>query len=180
MMTYKNIRTMMRAYINMDAFEITGSNEPGGQIDYYISRVSDETLSILIEELDAFEQENQRAMTEAFNEMFDYGADIEDVNAFFSLLRRKVARHFKEVEETVEAVEADNARKEKLAQYRKMLVEDGIDTDELLKIAGTPKGLKKARREKVYQHISQFLETAIDADNESETSETSETKRLHT
>lgn len=176
MTTYQNIRTMMRAYINMDAFEITGSRDLDGQIDYYISRVSNKTLCLLIEEIKTFAQQNQQDITEAFNDAFDYGAEIEDANALFSLIRRKVAKHFDEAEEAAEA----EAREEKLAQYRKMLVEDGIDPDELLKATGRRKELRRPRREKLYEHISQFLETAIEADNETDSLEPNETRQQHT
>lgn len=145
MNNYKHIRSMMRAYINMDAFEITGSSELSGQIDYYISRVSDDTLLSLKKELIEFFVKNKDSgsLTEIFNETFDYGAEIEDAESFFQLVRERISnyQHNKEQEQEI------SQRREKLEKFKQMLIDDGIDIDELLTIRGVEKGkIKRGSR----------------------------------
>lgn len=87
---FPNILKMMAGYINMDAFEITGSKDRGGQVRYFTTRVSPKTMKLLMIELDSFERLHSDDLTDQFEEAFDFGAHIPDAKAFFDLVRHEV------------------------------------------------------------------------------------------
>ncbi|WP_312274257.1 contact-dependent growth inhibition system immunity protein [Pseudescherichia sp.] len=88
--TYPRIEKMMAGYINMDAYEIAGSSDLKDQVSYFISRVSPKALRALVEELDRFEREHADNLADDFEAAFDYGANIQDTQQFFNLVRDTV------------------------------------------------------------------------------------------
>ncbi|NIF58942.1 hypothetical protein F3J27_09125 [Enterobacter sp. Ap-916] len=88
--TYPRIEKMMAGYINMDACEIAGSPNLNDQVAYYTTRVSPKALRALLLELDQYEREHCKNLTDSFEDEFDYGANIPDAQAFFDLVRREV------------------------------------------------------------------------------------------
>lgn len=85
--TYPRIEKMMAGYINMDAYEITGSSDLKDQVVYFTSRVSPKALRALLKELEQFEREHADSLTDDFEAAFDYGANIQDTRKFFNLVR---------------------------------------------------------------------------------------------
>ena len=88
--TYPRIEKMMAGYINMDAYELTGSHELDAQIRYYTTRVSPKALKELLVELRKFEAEHSGDLTDEFEDSFDFGAYIPDAKVFFDLVRTEV------------------------------------------------------------------------------------------
>ncbi|QGY33051.1 contact-dependent growth inhibition system immunity protein [Pantoea cypripedii] len=88
--TYPRIEKMMAGYINMDAYEMTGSEDRAEQVLYYTTRVSPKALKDLLSELDEFEREHSDNLTDDFEDAFDFGAYIPDARVFFGLVREVV------------------------------------------------------------------------------------------